>query len=310
MDSIIDGMDRVRGVSEPVKATFTKLFKNSNLGDFEWDADVEQEEVKKFGVYFGELLIGLYALAGKTASHINPVPWKGIPKRFLLPTDAAFSGVDSFLEMADGEIVPISSKFGTGAAASFFSNLLIKGIRYADKIPNSVFKDIIEAAKAIHITADMLDKKKGAKDILYEFGIRNILGLDKRQIPDTYKVFTAIKTESASDEKNLVVSKIANIRGLDKKIEDSLEESTTAFFCRSIADMLMADKVSMETMKEILSGKNYWQANLNLLQWDKGVIKFSLVNSGHASLKIIGNKSAINDADAKQGLINYILKVQ
>jgi hypothetical protein len=65
----------------------------------------------------------------------------------------------------------------------------------------------------------------------------------------------------------------------------------------------------MEVMLEILSGKNYWQANLNMSSWDKGDVKFSLVNSGKSKLEIIGNKAAMTDLDATQGMINYVLKV-
>ncbi len=307
--SIISSMKKVKGVSEEVRETFEDWLKG-NLGDFDWVTGVADEEKNKFGVYFGELFIGLFALSGKTANHITPTPWRGTIKRFLMPVDPSFSGVDSFLEMADGEIIPISSKFGTGAAASFFSNLLIKGLQYHKKLPNCVFKDIVETALDIGVTVQHLEKKQKAKPILYEYGIRKILDLDKTKIKDTYEVFTDIKFNKNSDQKNLVVSAISNRKGIDKKIVNLLESSTTSYFCREVASMLENDKVSMEVMKEILSGKNYWQSNLQMNDWEKGKVKFKLVNSGSAKLSIIGSKAAMNDVDAKQGMVNYVLKVQ
>lgn len=307
-NSIIDSMKKVRGVSDEVRETFEPWLKG-NLGDFHWVTGVAPEEKNKLGVYFGELFIGLFALANKTANHATPTPWRGKVKRFLMPTDPSFSGVDSFIELEDGEIVPISSKFGTGAAASFFSNLLIKGLQYHKKLPACIFKDIVETALDIGVTIQHLEKKQKAKPILYEYGIRHVLGLNKQQVRDTYEVFTAIKMRKNFDEKNLVISAIANRRGVDKRIVDLLEDSVTAFFCREIADMLEGDKVSMETMKEILAGKNYWQANLQMNDWENGKVKFKLVNSGSAKLQIIGSKAAMNDVEAKQGMINYRLTV-
>ena len=56
--SIIDSMKKVRGVSDEVRETFEPWLK-SNLGDFDWVTGVAPEEKNKFGVYFGELFIGL-----------------------------------------------------------------------------------------------------------------------------------------------------------------------------------------------------------------------------------------------------------
>lgn len=309
VDSMIDGMKKTKGVSEAVSSTFTKFLKEPSLRKIEWDADTTVEEKKKFGVYFGELLIGLYALDGKATGHISSVPWKGKPSRFLIPTDPSFSGVDSFLVMDDGEIVSISSKFGEGAKASFFSNLLIKGLQYSKKLPKCVFKEIVDTALSIGVTVQHLEKKQKAKPILYEYGVRHVLGIPKTKIRDSYQVFTDLKLNKVTDERNLLISSITNYEHVDPKIVSALEASTTAFFCRTIAKMLTTDTKSMEVMLEILSGKNYWQANLNMSSWDKGDVKFSLVNSGKSKLEIIGNKAAMTDLGATQGMINYVLKV-
>lgn len=303
--SMADSMKKVRAVSEGVEDTFNAWFKT--LKEIEWDSSVTDEEKNKYGVYFGELIIGLLALAGKESGHIQPCPWKGKVKRFLLPTDPSFSGVDSFLELESGEVVPISSKFGAGAAASFFSNLLIKGIQYRKKLPKCTYTDIVDSALDIGVTVQDLEKKRKSKEILYEYGIRKILGLGSKEVKNTYQVFTDLKTKKQSPEKNAVLAKIANFKSVDQKIVDLLEESTTSFFNRKVASLLMEDKKSMDIMREVLSGKNFWQANLDTSAWDKGRVLFKMVNSGESKLTIIGNKAAMNDIDAKQGMINYRL---
>ena len=63
-------------------------------------------------------------------------------------------------------------------------------------------------------------------------------------------------------------------------------------------------------MLDVLAGKEFYQANLNIDRWKKGEIIYSLTKSGDVSINIIGSKSAITDIDAKQGLINYELKIK
>jgi hypothetical protein len=76
-----------------------------------------------------------------------------------------------------------------------------------------------------------------------------------------------------------------------------------------MADRLNSDGKSVEAMIEILAGKNFWQANLDIMEWKKGNIKYRMVSSGKASVQIIGSKSAIDDIDAKQGMVNYEVRM-
>ncbi len=305
--SITNGMNSVRGVSPEVNETFTQMFSSSNPSSFVWNSDVTGEEINKFGVYFGELLVGYYALAG-IKSVFSRTPWEGRIERFLVPTDPSFSGVDSFMVTEKGVIVPISNKFGVGAAASFFSNLLIKGIRYRKTLKPSVFRDIVDAAISINVTENHLEKKQKAKPILYEYGIRNLLELSKSEVPDAEAVLGMIKQGKNDPARFAVIAKIANHQGIDKRLVDGLEKTTTAFFCREIAAKLMADKSSTDTIVEILTGKNYWQANLHEASWRRGIVKFNIQNSGESRVEIIGSKASMTDLDASQGMINYILK--
>ena len=91
----------------------------------------------------GELLIGYLALIGGSGS----APW-GKAKRFLIPADPSFCGVDSWID--DGETVwPVSSKFGHGAAASVFSNILPLAIRRG---ATGVLGELVAASRDAGVT--------------------------------------------------------------------------------------------------------------------------------------------------------------
>lgn len=301
--TILQNSKAISVIDEEVHGSIESLLKNRTK--IEWDDSISEQTKKFLGVYLGELMIGYLGLIGNK-TNIKPIPWQGKASRFILPTDVSFSGVDSFI-IDSKEIYPISSKSGKGAAASFFSNLLIAGIKNSNNLPKSVFKDIVDTAKSIGITADLLEKKKGGRPILYEYGIRHVLGIPKREIKDAGKIYDDIRMGRETEERHRVQTAILSYDKLEATIENKLEESTTAFFCRTIADMLNKDSVSMDTMTKILSGKDYYQANLNLPLWLKGEMQFNMVRSGKARLQIIGNKSSISDLTAKQGMINYIL---
>lgn len=315
-DGVLDGL-RKKGKKYPlVIEKFENYFDSGDYTKIDL-SDISETHVNELGTYFGEILFGLLVLSGQTNGTINPNIFTGKkPKDVLVPTDPAFLGVDSFIRMNDGKLFPISSKYGVGAKASFFGNLLPKGIEYYSKIQNSrsIFSMIAKTAKQLNITADNLEKKRGAKEILYEFGIRNILGIPPSKVRNTYKVYTDLKGNKSNKETDIVLDAIKNYKGEIEgnqginAIIDELPKSTTSFFSRSISMKLMKEKKSIDQMKEILAGKNFYQANLNDTKWKKGEVYFSLINTGEIELKIIGSKAAINDIDAKQGMINYELK--
>lgn len=307
-DSIMDGMKKIKDISPVVAEIFEDYFKGG-YKKIEWEASLSEQEINKYGVYLGELLIGLLALAKKNNTTFSPNILKtGKVKEFFVPTQSNFAGIDSIIVMDTGEHFPISSKFGVGAKASIFSNLYGKGLEYYNKLKPSVFKDLIEVGKKNNITAP----ERMGKEIVYHYGVRTILGIksgnSKQDIRDVMSVYKSIKKGEMTDEAILAVQRISIQDELEKLVAEKLPDSITAFFCRTIASRLNSDKNSIEEMKKILSGKNYWQANLNISKWKKGEVEFKLANSGNVDLKIIGNKSGVNDIEAKQGLINYELK--
>jgi hypothetical protein len=83
--------------------------------------------------------------------------------------------------------------------------------------------------------------------------------------------------------------------------------SITGYFTRTIATDLNNCPNSIEFLKELIAGKKFYQANLNIQKWMKGEVEYNYVSSGKVNLKIFGDKSPLTDITAKQGLVNYLL---
>jgi hypothetical protein len=307
--SLLKGLKANKKVSEGIYEVFEKYIEDGAYTEIEWTSEVAPNEINELGKYVGEIIIGLLALSNKTSSFSTKF-YTGKPIGFAVPDDPSFTGVDSFLEMSDGEIVPISSKYGVGAKASLFANLLPKAMKHQEKLPKSVLKSLCESAQNARITADTLEGKRGSKEVLYTHGVNKVL---KLKITNPYAVFNDIKTKKKlkglSPDSNKVISAIQSYPGVDKRIIEKLPFSVTAFFSREIADNLNNDKESVKAMLEILAGKNFWQANLDINNWKNGRISYKLVNSGKSSITVIGSKAAMDDIEAKQGMINYELKL-
>lgn len=296
--SIIQGCRDNKMLGEAYANAFESYF---DTGVIDWSPDMPRPVLNKLGVYIGEVLIGWAFLKNKTSTTFSNNPFSGKAKAFHMPTDPAFSGVDSFIEMTDGSYYSISSKFGGGAKASFFTNLFEKGIKKRTKLENSYFKRMCEYADINNIPF------KKSKDFIYGFGVREILGLSAPMITTPTNVFDQIRQNRIEHETEKVVEKIKTMT-TNQKIIDGLPDSVSAYFNRKISEDLNNDAKSIEQMKEILAGKDYWQANLDIGAWTRGKAKFRFINSGQAQLNLIGSKSSITDITSKQGWINYELK--
>lgn len=258
------------------------------------DAALEQER-KRLGVYLGELLIGYQALVGETGL----APW-GKASRFLIPCDPSFCGVDSWID--DGEAVwPVSSKFGHGAAASVFSNILPLAI---ERGATGVLGELVAASKDAGVTAETLLNKTGSKDVLYQYGMRTVL---KVNVGNPVSIFTAVKNGHHHQRLIDVMEAIRNHPMASNQIKAALPNSITSFFCRALAANMEACPETKEQFMDILCDKSYIQANLAVDKWLSGVIDFCFTKSGESFLRIIGNKSAISDITCKQGMVNYRL---
>jgi hypothetical protein len=306
--SILEALKINPAVGPHIYDAVNDYFRSSNLEKFDWSDSFRESDINELGKYLGELIIGAIVLRNKTAGKFSMDIFsnKGI-KEFIVPDDPSFSGVDSAFVARDGSLLPISSKLGAGAKASFFTNFLPKVI---DKraLKNSVIKDVADTARSIGVTRDSLNAKKGAKEITYEYGIRKILGIDSNKIRNTYQVFLDAKKNNLTKELLLVMEAIKKNQFIDKKVKDGLPYSITSAFSREIARRLNNDNVSIDIVAEVLAGKNFYQANLDINRWKKGEVYFRLLASGKSKVSFIGSKAAIMDIDAKQGLVNYELK--
>jgi hypothetical protein len=284
---------------------------NSDLTQFGWKKGIQESDVNELGKYLGELVIGVCVLGKKFSPVFSENIFAGKQiKEFIVPDDPSFSGVDSAFVLNDGSLIPISSKLGAGAKASVFTNLLPKVMTSKKGIGDCVIKQIADSAKKIGITVVDLNAKRGAKDIVYEYGVRKILKLSQLEVPDPYQVFRDIKQNpnKLSKPAKAVVDAIKKHPDIEENVKAKLPYSVTSAFSREIARRLNNDETSKKIITEILAGKNFYQANLDVNKWKKGEVFFKLLLSGDANVGFIGSKAAIDDLEAKQGLVNYELK--
>lgn len=296
--SIIEGCRSSSMLGEGYAEAFEDFFATGNIS---WSPTMPRPVINKLGVYIGELLVGWTFLSNKKNKYFANDPFSGAAVAFYLPTDPAFSGVDSFVELRDKSFYAISSKFGGGAKASFFTNLFDKGIQKRAKLSKSYFKDMCDFAATNNISSNK------SKEFIYNFGIKHMLQISSKEVPTPTDVFDNIRLSKDTNEVNFVASKIKEL-SKEQRIVKDLPNSVSAYFNRTIADELNKDRASVNQMREILAGKDYWQANLDINYWVRGIVKFKFINSGEASLSIIGSKSAITDITSKQGWVNYELK--
>lgn len=303
------------------------LIEYLKMGDYtsiNWYDGVQSLEKKQFAKYLGELVIGLCLLSNAKGVLSGTHPFGSARiKRFLVPMSESFKGADSAFELDTGEIIPVSSKSAGGAAAGFFGNILAPlmdkpRLMGAGVDRNSWIRIIFDTAKKLgfNSSADINNTSRGASlRIIYDIGIRHILKLDEKQVPDPYAIYITFKEtddfSKYSKEAQLVFKKLEMAMKADNNqvALKNLDSSTTVWFCKKISDFMDADKASMQIIKKILGVKNYYQANLDLNKLEKtGLIRFNMVNSGEASVKLRGDKSAYNIINAKSGTIAFTLK--
>jgi len=311
--SILKGLAYAEGKNrDAAQKAFQAFFRNGYV-NIPWTSETTPDEINRYGVAIGELLPGLLFLSGRASRHIHPMPRvRGRAKKFIIPQQSNFPLIDSLTEFEDGKLLPISSKFGIGAKGSLFTNLMAKGMKHYERFKPSVFRDLLAIADEIGVTEADLKVGKRAKDIIYNYGLREILKIPKgsgpKAIKDAMSVFTSIRKGDINDDVVKVLTQIRDFKNVEPAVLAKLPLSVTAFFSRYTAVLLNKDKTSIEQCLNILSGTYYWQANLNILKWRKGKVHIDLTASAKARIRFVGNKSAIEDVTANYGLIGYEMK--
>jgi len=307
VDSIIDGLNTNTKVPKYIVEDFNKYKKSKKYDTFEWNESIPDNEMNQLGKYAGEVITGVVGMKTSFRRALSPNILKtNQVVKFCVPTDPAFTGVDVFFLMKDGDVVPVSNKYGKGAAASFFANVLPKAMK--SKLKPSPLKDFVKVAEQFATAEKMEGRGAPSKEILYEYGCRNLLKIPKSKLPEPYKeVYEAIRAGKQTPGTRLVIAAIEKYSGVDAVVLKNLPNSVTAFFCREVAKTMNKSKPAIDDLKEILAGKNYFQANLHINDWFAGKVNYKIVNSGDVKVDIIGSKAPTTDITAKQGLINYFM---
>lgn len=323
-NSILVGMKNNRNVSKNIIKSFSNWGQDGNWSNIEWMGNIPPNEKNQLGKYVGEVITGIMGFSNRASLHWKGFdPLAGAIKHFCVPTDPAFTGVDVFFLMNDDTIISISNKYGKGAAASFFANLL-PYIMNSSKVPAGPLKDIVNIANIKSSSEQMKGRGAPSKQILYEYGFNHILGsatenLDNRTdvnaIRDPYSVYTSIKKNESTNDVDTVVDAAIQYLGIHKDlksaetIKQELPNSLTSFFARVTAERLN-QSTPINFMLKILKGKNYWQANLDQRKWMNGEISYSIFSSSNIELEIIGSKGAIKDIEMKEGMLNYFMNAK
>jgi hypothetical protein len=299
------------------KKSMITYFESGTPAQIKWMGTVSDGEKAQFAKYVGELVIGLVLLEKKIDAISGTNPFRGkIVKEFIVPLSDSFPGADSIFRLSDGTLIPVSSKADAGAKASFFANILSPLFDHPEYLgtKKSTIKDLYAAAKKAGVSTSA-EASRSAKSVVYEYGVRNILGMKETDIKNSYQVFEEFKKYDDLTKYSAPVRTAYNkLKNEMKAVDDitalkNLDSSTTVFFSKMIADRLNKDANSLDVVMKILGSKRYYQANMDVSSLKRnGAIKFTMVLSGEAKINFIGTKSAYTNLEASQGTVNYELK--
>lgn len=300
---IVNGLRRNSKVPPFLANFFDELFRKGNYSKFVWPAQIEQYQKNEAAKYIGELLLGVTCMSSH-AGIIHPtLAREGAIEAFFLPTASQFAAIDSLILLKSGKWVPISNKAGLGAAASIFANILPKGLEYYSSLRDSKFRRLVELAKKANITKP----ERAGTELVYLYGCREILGISEKLIQNPLHVQKQILEGKFLSPEVVEVTARVQERTNNPFVIQNLPHSITGYFTREIADQLNKDAESTSQMVNILSGKEYYQVNLNVQRWNAGSVDFKSKRTDSVSIKFTGNKAAYTNAYAKQGLVNFVL---
>jgi len=309
--SVIDGLEREPSVPDYVTEQVLDYFMDNLSGNynFTWSESVVDGIKKQLGTYVGEMLVGYIGLAGAPVGHMSRNVLPRDMDCFLVPDDPQFAGVDSLFLAKDGSQVPISSKYGRGALASVWANIIPVAMKYKSSLSDCILKDLVTAAEAVGG-----DPSRKGKEIVYQYGIRQILGVDTDK---PYEVFKAFKSGNLKEHAPVLLKALQYVKAGGDGTESSAKvlitngkqggKSLTAILSRGIADRLNNDAKSLAEAKRLIAGKDFYQANLDDSKFLKGQVYFNMSRAADMKLSFSGSKASTSNIDASQGTVNYLL---
>lgn len=309
--SVIHGLENEPSVPDYVTEQVVDYFMSNLDGNynFTWSRAVVDGIKKQLGTYVGEMLVGYIGMSNAAQGHLSQNILPKNNKCFLVPDDPQFAGVDSLFLAEDGTQVPISSKYGRGALASVWANIIPVAMKYKSSLPDCVLKDLVAAAEAVGG-----DPTRKGKEIVYQYGIKQILGVDT----DTpYDVFKAFKAGKPAEHAPVLLKALQYVKSGGDGTESSAQvlitngkkggKSLTAILSRGIADRLNNDTTSLNEAKRLIAGKDFYQANLDDSKFLKGEVYFRMSKAAQMNLSFSGSKASTSNIDASQGTVNYLL---
>lgn len=309
--SVIHGLENEPSVPDYVTEQVVDYFMSNLDGNynFTWSRAVVDGIKKQLGTYVGEMLVGYIGMSNAAQGHLSQNILPKNNKCFLVPDDPQFAGVDSLFLAEDGTQVPISSKYGRGALASVWANIIPVAMKYKSSLPDCVLKDLVAAAEAVGG-----DPTRKGKEIVYQYGIKQILGVDT----DTpYDVFKAFKAGKPAEHAPVLLKALQYVKSGGDGTESSAKvlitngkkggKSLTAILSRGIADRLNNDTTSLNEAKRLIAGKDFYQANLDDSKFLKGEVYFRMSKAAQMNLSFSGSKASTSNIDASQGTVNYLL---
>lgn len=320
--SILHGLQHEPSVPEYITEQMFEFFMENiekDVSKINWNANIQGGDKTEIGKYIGELLPGFLILSKKTSafSQQDFIYTTALPE-YIVPEDPSFSGVDSIFDyrnvQAGGGISPISSKYGVGAKASFWSNIMPEVLKYPEKFSKLPKDSTIK--RLISVASNYSNVERSGRSIVFEYGMKYFLGDLVHDPTDIYKKIssTTVDPDVASVSRTAKI-KIQSLNSnvyketcapvLLKNLKGG--KSLTSIFSRAIADELNADDKTVMLIKELVSGKNFFQLNLDESKFKRGQIYFNVKRSSAVEITFTGSKAATNDPAAKQGTVNYLL---
>lgn len=291
---------------------------------FNWIPAIHENDKKRLGIYLGELLPGYFALKNRYGTDIfsRRIIHEGL-SQFVVPDDQSFGGIDSAFIYSNGARACISSKFGEGAEASVWNNIMPLVI--ANKTEQSITRMAKDSAikQLIRSCESVNGYQNKGRAVLYYCGVREIM---KDTTVDPEIFFAELKRETLS----------AQSASLYRKIKEKVDElksqpgykqlstfknknvslrSITSAFSRMIADRLnmeVSNTPALEnTLKSILAGKTFFQLHMDDRKFiNTGEIYFKVLKSSAVNVIFKGDKSAVDSEtslEAGSGTLNYKL---
>jgi hypothetical protein len=322
--SIIDGLQNEPSVPEYiVEQMFEFFYENidNDVSHINWNADIQGGDKTEIGKYIGELLPGFLILSKKTSAFSQTdFIYTSIMPEYIVPEDPSFSGVDSIFDYRNtqkgGGIAPISSKYGIGAKASFWSNIMPEVLHYPKKFSGFTSDSTIK--RLISICKNYTNVERSGRKIVFEYGMKYFLGLYNYDPDEIYKKISSNKTPVDPEVADVIRTAKIKLTSLNSTVYKEASapiliknltggKSLTSIFSRVIADELNADIKTVNAIKELVSGKQFFQLNLDESKFKRGQIYFNVKRSSAVDITFTGTKAATNDISAKQGTVNYLL---